>query len=102
MSASPTVAFVCITNHVLDAAKSNRCVCLLRPEPDKSELLCIAVGVLCQNHHDNASNVELVSIFKAEEIMTPQDFAGLLCECYLDLIRNKAEFSWFVEFFGLR
>ena len=100
MSASPEVAFVCITNHILDAAKSNRCVCLLRPEPDKTELMCIALGVLCQKHSNDAFNVGLITF--DEESRTPTEFAGLLCECYLDLIHNKAAFSWFVQFFGLR
>lgn len=100
MSASPEVAFVCITNHILDAAKSNRCICLLRPEPDKHELLCIALGVLCQKNKRSTSQIDLVSF--DDRIMPAEDFAGLLCDCYLDLIQNKAEFSWFIQFFGLR
>lgn len=97
MSAAPQVAFVCITNHILDAAKSNRCICLLRPEPDKIELMRIALGVLCQN---NAMHTRLLAF--DEHTMPVEDFASLLCECYLDLIQNGAEFSWFVQFFGLR
>jgi hypothetical protein len=100
MSASPEVGFVCITNHILDAAKSNRCVCLLRPEPDKDELLCIASGVLCQTHRENETSITAV-IFE-QQAMAPEKFAGQMCECYLDLVLNKAEFSWFLEFFGLR
>ena len=34
MSIRSDVGFVAITNHILDAAKSNRCVVLLREEPD--------------------------------------------------------------------
>ena len=34
VSIRPDVGFVAITNHILDAAKSNRCVVLLREEPD--------------------------------------------------------------------
>lgn len=100
MSASPEVGFVCITNHILDAAKSNRCVCLLRPEPDKDELLCIALGVLCRTHRGNETSIKAV-VFE-QQAMAPENFAGLMCECYLDLVQNKAEFRWFVEFFGLR
>lgn len=101
MSSSPEVAFVCITNHILDAAKSNRCICLLRPEPEKSELMCIAVGVLCQKLQDT-SKVDFISFNDDKMIMKPEEFAGLLCDCYLTLIRSKTEFSWFVQFFGLR
>jgi hypothetical protein len=97
MSAAPQVAFVCITNHILDAAKSNRCICLLRPEPDKAELMSITLGVLCQN---NAMHTHPLTF--DEHMMSTEEFAALLCECYLDLIQNKAEFSWFVQFFGLR
>ena len=100
MSASPDISFVCITNHVLDAAKSNRCVCLLRPEPDNDELMCIAKGILCQKHKVDESNIDLVSF--EEETMTTDQFCTKLCECYLGLVQNKTEFGWFVQFFGLR
>ena len=46
MSPQTEVGFVAISNHVLDAAKSNRCVCLLRAEPDVRELRSIAEGCL--------------------------------------------------------
>ena len=32
---SPKVAFVAITNRVLDAAKTNRAISLFRPDPDE-------------------------------------------------------------------
>ena len=60
MSSSPNVAFVCITNHILDAAKSNRCACLLRPEPDMEELSCISKGVLGQKLQVDSNEVVLV------------------------------------------
>jgi hypothetical protein len=37
MSAKAQVSFVGISNHVLDAAKSIRCIMLLREEPDQEE-----------------------------------------------------------------
>jgi hypothetical protein len=46
MSMTAAVGFVAITNHVLDAAKSNRCVVLFRPEPDEEEMATIARGLL--------------------------------------------------------
>ena len=100
MSASPDVAFVCITNHILDAAKSNRCACLLRPEPDKDELLCIATGILNQKNHRDKSNHDLISF--EEKIMPQQDFADHLCRSYRNLIHDKSRFIRFVNFFGLR
>ena len=41
MSTKAKVGFVAISNHVLDAAKSNRCVSLLRQEPDEAEMMRI-------------------------------------------------------------
>lgn len=101
MSAAPEVSFVCITNHILDAAKSNRCICLLRPEPDKDELMCIAKGVLCQKHQEDVSTIECIS-FGEQVAMMPEEFCGLICGCYLSLLRNRTNFAWFVRFFGLR
>ncbi|KAL7555253.1 hypothetical protein ACHAWF_018911 [Thalassiosira exigua] len=101
MSAAPEVGFVCITNHILDAAKSNRCVCLLRPEPNKDELMCIAKGVLCQKHQGDESNIELIC-FDNKLMRRSEEFCADLCCCYFSLIQNKDKFSWFVHFFGLR
>ena len=46
MSKPTQVGFVAITNHALDAAKSNRCAILLRAEPDHRELMEICEGAL--------------------------------------------------------
>ena len=46
MSTKANVGFIAITNHVLDAAKSNRCVMLLRQEPDAIEMMTMTKGVL--------------------------------------------------------
>ena len=46
MTRPAQVGFIAITNHVLDAAKSNRCAILLRAEPDRDELLQVAWGCL--------------------------------------------------------
>ena len=50
------VAFVAITNHILDAAKTNRAVSLFRPTPSKvfSYVLTMILIVL--------NNVKLISI----------------------------------------
>ena len=41
------VSFVAITNHVLDAAKTNRAVSLFRPDASKEDLETLAKGCLC-------------------------------------------------------
>ena len=100
MSSAPNVAFVCITNHRLDAAKSNRCVSLLRPEPDMEELSCISNGVLGQKLQKDINGVELVC-FK-EQVIEMNEFSKRMCSCYMDLMKDTGRFSFFVEFFGLR
>ena len=40
------VSFVAITNHMLDAAKSNRAVCLFRPDASDDDLRTLAKGCL--------------------------------------------------------
>ena len=62
--------------------------------------MCIASGVLCPTHKGSETSIKIV-VFE-QQAMTSEKFAGLMCECYLDLVQNKAEFRWFVEFFGLR
>lgn len=96
MSKKATVAFVGITNHVLDAAKSNRCVSLLRSDPDKEELNSICKGVMfdfraqsCEQDH--------VSIDK--KIVSVDEFSASLCKSYISL---KKKFDWFESFFGMR
>ena len=46
MSEKAHVGFIAITNHILDAAKSNRCVMLLRQEPDAIEMMTMTRVVL--------------------------------------------------------
>eukprot|EP00981_Chlorochromonas_danica_P006553 scaffold1431_cov167-Ochromonas_danica.AAC.13 len=46
VSVAARVGFVAITNHILDAAKSNRCALLTRSKPGHEELLSIARGCL--------------------------------------------------------
>ena len=41
------VSFVAITNHILDAAKTNRAVSLFRPEASDEDLETLAKGCLC-------------------------------------------------------
>lgn len=100
MSTKSDVSFVCITNHVLDAAKSNRCVSLLRPEPDAEELLSIVLGVLFNSRAAGRPTVHFVQY--NDERMQSMQFAEQLCGAYTDFLQNDDEFKWFETFFGLR
>jgi len=100
MSTKSDVSFVCITNHVLDAAKSNRCVSLLRPEPDSGELISIVFGVLFDSRVAGRPTVHFVEC-SGERIQSMQ-FAEQLCAAYTEFLHDNDEFSWFETFFGLR
>jgi hypothetical protein len=60
MSTTAQVGFVAISNHILDAAKSNRCALLLRQDPDENEMMSITKGVLFDSQGASASAVEFV------------------------------------------
>ena len=93
MSTKAKVGFVAITNHVLDAAKSNRCVSLLRQQPDDEEMMQIAMGVLYKKRVNN-----LVSL--NGKMIERKDFASRLCSAYKKILRlNDGEFE---TFYGLR
>jgi ATPase family associated with various cellular activities (AAA) len=97
MSTTSEVGFVGISNHVLDAAKSNRCVMLLRQEPDTDEMLSIAKGVLFDSREAASCVVEHVDM--DGEHHDGIDFASSLCKSYGTLMKQH---SWFETFFGLR
>lgn len=92
MSQAAEVGFVAITNHVLDAAKSNRCVSLLRQDPSPKEMLQIAEGVL----YNRIQGTKLVDLDGQKLQMT--SFATKLCEAYKDLFSLRD----FDTFYGLR
>ena len=72
------VAFVCISNHILDAAKMNRAVTLFRPDASEDDIKILADGCLCMATDENL------------------DFS----RSYIDLMTdNKINFK---DFFGLR
>ena len=76
------VSFVAITNHVLDAAKTNRAVSLFRPEAIDDDLHTLAKGCFCSN----PSNPPLESTIDK------------LCSQYSALMKGKG----FAQFYGLR
>ena len=93
------VGFVAITNHALDAAKANRCVTLLRAEPDHKELLEICHGCL----GDQEEQRRLLSQEVTGLGLRLTEVLERMCSAYLDLMREKVpELSWFNTFFGLR
>lgn len=100
MSAKSKVGFVAISNHILDAAKSNRCAMLLRQDPDEEEMLSIAVGVLFdfrQDGHYCAHDVQL-----DEKLLSAQQFATSLCSSYTYLFDEGSPVFHLNTFYGLR
>ena len=81
------VSFVAITNHILDAAKTNRAVSLFRPEASKEDLEHLAKGCLCTTP-DNPP----------PELKKDLETIVRFCPAYSNLM-TKPDFS---QFFGLR
>ena len=81
------VSFVAISNHVLDAAKTNRAVSLFRPEVTQEDLMTLAKGCLCQTPHD-----------PPPEMKRDLEFVASLVPAY-EVLMRKERFS---KFFGLR
>ena len=69
MSTRAAVSFIAISNHVLDAAKSNRCVCLLRAEPDNDELRSIANGCILDRYDDSKRATLVAGLPPSLEVM---------------------------------
>lgn len=100
MSTKAKVGFVAISNHILDAAKSNRCVVVLRQEPDEDEMLGIAIGVLFDLRGNGQSCAHDVDI--DGQLMTAATFARSLCASYAALFLPNGSLSHLNTFFGLR
>ena len=81
------VSFVAISNHVLDAAKTNRAVSLFRPEATREELTTLAKGCLC-------STPEM----PPPELRKDMTIVANFCTPYLTLMSKPR----FARFFGLR
>ena len=84
---NPEVSFVAITNHVLDAAKTNRAISLFRPESSGDDLETLAKGCLCSKPDNPPPELQ-------KDLETIKGF----CEPYLTLMKLKAVHT----FFGLR
>ena len=95
MSTKAKVGFVAISNHVLDAAKSNRCVSLLRQEPDEAEMMRITEGVLFKT-----KGTAITAVIYGEHSFDIECINQRLCQSYRQLMQyndDKLE-----TFFGLR
>ena len=84
---NPEVSFVAITNHVLDAAKTNRAVSLFRPDFSHEDLKTLAMGCLCSDLENPPQDLKL-------DLETIVQF----CSPYSTLMKDKV----FAKFFGLR
>jgi hypothetical protein len=100
MSAKAKVGFVAISNHVLDAAKTNRCVMLLRQDPDDEEMIAIANGVLFDYRKDGQSCAHDVDI--DGDLISVKCFAESLCLSYASLFVETGPLTALNTFFGLR
>ena len=85
---NPEVSFVAITNHVLDASKTNRAISLFRPESSADDLLTLAKGCLYSHQDDPQPN------------QNGKDFAAItyFCTQYFNFMKDKK----IKQFFGLR
>lgn len=81
------VSFVAITNHVLDAAKTNRAISLFRPAASVNDLKTLAKGCLCSNPDK-----------PPPEQWQDLGMVGKLCQPYSECMNSKS----FSNFFGLR
>ena len=81
------VSFVVISNHVLDAGKTNRAVSLFRSDPSVDELCTLAKGCLCDTPNDPPPEVK-------------KDVQLIIKFC--SLYHKFMEQSDFQRFFGLR
>jgi hypothetical protein len=100
MSAKAKVGFVAISNHILDAAKTNRCVMLLRQDPDDEEMLAIANGVLFDYRQDGQSCAHDVDV--DGDLISVKCFAESLCLSYASLFVENSPLTALNTFFGLR
>ena len=79
----PIVSFVAITNHPLDAAKSNRAVCIYRPEIFKNDVEILATDCLGLSGNESESTCQTIR---------------RLCDAYTKIMK-MTDFS---SFYGLR
>ena len=89
------VSFVAITNHVLDAAKTNRAVSLFRPEASMEDLETLAKGCFCNTADEPPP--ELQKDLKAVVQFCPA-FSHLMKESEFRLHFGLRDFIHFVSY----
>lgn len=90
MSTMARTSFVAISNHCLDAAKSNRCAVLLRQDPDETEMASITRGVLfdCKGKLTSVDVVQLDNVH-----LDANEFAQRLQAAYAALMEQFAKWT---------
>ena len=83
------VSFVAITNHILDAAKTNRAVSLFRPKASYDDLQTLAQGCLCPSPNRARPNL----------MRNLEKMVEKFCKVYAEYMQRDSRFS---SFFGLR
>ena len=68
------VSFVAISNHALDAAKSNRALCLFRPKTSKEDLQVLAISSADMNLNQSEEQMVLGFCSVFSEIMENAEF----------------------------
>ena len=108
MRVEAEVGFVAISNHVLDAAKTNRCNLLMRSSPDHDELLRITT-VCSKLQLDLNRRTCYVSGIGTADADAKYNIFVYLCEAFeacmagFDHPKSQATKIYdFIEFFGLR
>ena len=81
------LSFVAITNHILDAAKTNRAVSLYRPDKSTEDLENLAKGCLCSEPDNPPQQLK-------DDVVRIVNF----CPAYKELMED----AHFRKFFGLR
>jgi hypothetical protein len=122
MAVKARVGFVAITNHLLDAAKSNRCALLTRTKPDHEELMNVARGCLGSDEERQQLTSTVMGMHRGRPVLLKLDplsldssqvgLLDLLCETYdacmseqrrpRALPGEQSPPEDFVTFFGLR
>ncbi|KAJ1392836.1 hypothetical protein B484DRAFT_484496, partial [Ochromonadaceae sp. CCMP2298] len=112
------VSFVAISNHALDAAKSNRCALLTRAKPDHQELRSVAKGCLGSEEELKTLDSAVATVRHGSPAVLHLDPSGggdglldILCETYDACMSERPRQGVgighkppadFASFFGLR
>jgi hypothetical protein len=94
------VSFVAITNHILDAAKTNRAVSLFRPDASDEDLHTLAMGCMCLQTREIPEVVKNLCLPYSRCMLDPKfsSFFGLRDFIqFLNYLRKKQDQSFFLS-----